>query len=164
MGPKKAPTEGTATKTPASTKKPVKKEITFIEELNKYEALCILEENRPTIEILDECDFVRPTRKKNVPAPEFDSEILQMKAYQNFPDLHNVILYDKMAEFLLRNKIFECALAQFHYVIGSEDETDDYFREFNPNYDELIDNSSLYKIIQVYHYIIERGKNEEEET
>ena len=86
------------------------KELTFKDVLNKYEAVCMLEWEKSTNEIINTCDFVRPSKKKNVPAPNLDSDFIQVKAYQNNPEIHNVLLYDRIAEFCLRNKVFECAL------------------------------------------------------
>ena len=139
-----------------------KKEISFIDYLKKYEAICMMEGEKPTSEIINSCEFVRPSRKKNIPAPDFDSEHTQMKAYQNNPEVHNVLFYDKIAEFCIRNKVFECALTQFCFYTGIENDTNEYFKTFNAGYDELIDNSKISNTIQVYHYIPEKEKENEE--
>ena len=140
-----------------------KKEITFEDILKKYEALCMMEWYKPTSEIIINCDYVRPSRKKNIPAPDFENDFIQLKAYQNNPETHNVLLYDRIAEFCIRNKIFECALANFAYITSIENDSAELFKNFNTEYDEVIDNSRISKTIQVYHYAPEKKQNEGEE-
>ena len=139
-----------------------KKEETFADLLNKYEAICMLEWEKPTSEIINTCEYVRPGRKKNVPAPDLENDFIQVKAYQNNPESHNVLLYDRIAEFCLRNKIFECALAHFTYITNIENESSEMFKSFNANYDEFIDNSKISNTIQVYHFMPEKEEQNEE--
>ena len=139
------------------------KEITFTDILNKYEAVCMLEWEKPTSEVINTCEFIRPSKKKNVPAPDLDNDFIQVKAYQNNPETHNVLLYDRVAEFCLRNKVFECALAHFTYVTSIENDSAEQFKSFNEIYDQYIDNSDISKTIQVYHYLPEKEKEPEEE-
>ena len=140
-----------------------KKEITFEEILNKYEAVCMMEWEKSTYDIINNCDFVRQSKKKTVPAPEFENDFIQLKAYQNNPETHNVLLYDRVAEFCLRNKIFECALAHFAYITNIENDSAELFKNFNAAYDEVIDNSRISNVIQVYHYAPEKEKQNEGE-
>ena len=139
------------------------KEITFTDILNKYEAVCMLEWEKPTSEVINTCEFIRPSKKKNVPAPDLDNDFIQVKAYQNNPETHNVLLYDRVAEFCLRNKVFECALAHFTYITSIENDSAEQFKNFNETYDEYIDNSQISNTIQVYHYLPEKEKEPEEE-
>ena len=139
------------------------KEITFADVLNKYEAVCMLEWEKPTSEIINTCEFIRPSKKKNVPAPDLESDFIQVKAYQNNPEAHNVLLYDRVAEFCLRNKVFECALAHFTYITSIENDSAEQFKSFNEVYDQYIDNSEISNTIQVYHYLPEKEKEPEEE-
>ena len=139
------------------------KEITFSDVLNKYEAVCMLEWEKPTSEIINTCEFIRPSKKKNVPAPDLESDFIQVKAYQNNPEAHNVLLYDRVAEFCLRNKVFECALAHFTYITSIENDSAEQFKSFNEVYDQYIDNSEISNTIQVYHYLPEKEKEPEEE-
>ena len=139
------------------------KELTFSDILNKYEAVCMLEWEKSTNEIINTCEFIRPSKKKNVPAPDLESDFIQVKAYQNNPEAHNVLLYDRVAEFCLRNKVFECALAHFTYVTSIENDSAEQFKTFNETYDQYIDNSEISKTIQVYHYLPEKEKEPEEE-
>ena len=140
-----------------------KKEIIFSDILNKYEAICMMEWEKSTNEIINSCYFSRPNKKKNVPAPDLENDFIQLKAYQNNPESHNVLLYDRIAEFCLRNKIFECALAQFSYITNIESDTSEMFKNFNATYDEVIDNSQISTTIQVYHYSPEKEKHNEGE-
>ena len=140
------------------------KEITLADLLNKYEAICMMEWEKSTHEIINTCEFVRPSKKKNVPAPDLESDFIQVKAYQNNPESHNVLLYDRIAEFCLRNKVFECALAHLSFITNIENETSDLFKNFNAAYDEYIDNTQISNTIQVYHFSPEKEKvNEGEE-
>ena len=139
------------------------KELTFTDILNKYEAVCMLEWEKSTSEIINTCEFIRPSKKKNVPAPDLESDFIQLKAYQNNPESHNVLLYDRVAEFCLRNKVFECALAHFTYITSIENDSAEQFKSFNEIYDQYIDNSEISKTIQVYHYLPEKEKEPEEE-
>ena len=140
-----------------------KKESTFEEILKKYEAICMMEWEKSTSEIINNCDFVRPSKKKNVPAPDLENDFIQLKAYQNNPETHNVLLYDRIGEFCIRNKIFECALAHFAYITNIENDSAELFKNFNATYDEVIDNSRISNIIQVYHYAPEKEKQNEGE-
>ena len=140
-----------------------KKEITFADLLNKYEAICMMEWEKSTSDIINNCDYVRPSKKKNVPAPQLEDDFIQLKAYQNNPEVHNVLLYDRIAEFCIRNKIFECALAHFAYITNIENDSAELFKNFNANYDEVIDNSQISNTIQVYHYAPEKEKQNEGE-
>ena len=137
-----------------------KKELTFADLLKKYEAICMMEWEKSTKEIINTCEYVRPSKKKNVPAPDLENDFIQVKAYQNNPESHNVLLYDRIAEFCLRNKVFECALAHLAFITNIENETSDLFKNFNANYDEVIDNSQISNTIQVYHYTPEKEKEE----
>ena len=137
-----------------------KKELTFADLLNKYEAICMMEWEKSTKEIINTCEYVRPSKKKNVPAPDLENDFIQVKAYQNNPESHNVLLYDRIAEFCLRNKVFECALAHLSFITNIENETSELFKNFNANYDEVIDNSQISNTIQVYHYSPEKPKEE----
>ena len=139
------------------------KELTFNDILSKYEAVCMLEGEKPTSEIISTCEFIRPSKKKNVPIPDLENDFIQLKAYQNNPESHNVLLYDRVAEFCLRNKVFECALAHFTFITSVENDSPEQFRSFNEIYDNFIDNSDICKNIQVYHYLPEKEKEVEEE-
>ena len=86
-------------------KKEEKKEITLEDLLNKYETICMIEWEKSISEIIT-CEYVRPRRKKNVPASDLENDFIQVKANQNNPESHNVLLYDRKSKFCLRNKVF----------------------------------------------------------
>ena len=113
-------------------------------------------------DILEEVEYVRANKKKTVPAPDFESDMNQVKAYQNNPEVHNVLLWDRVAEFIIRNKIFENALAHFSYTTSNEIDSKPAFEQFNNDYDEMINNSVINNTIQVYHYEPEKEKENEE--
>ena len=104
--------------------------IIFADILKKYEAICMIEGEKSTYEIINNCDFVRQNKKKNIPAPDLEPDFIQLKAYQNNPEVHNVLLYDRVAEFCIRNKIFECALAHFSYITNIENDSSELFTKF----------------------------------
>ena len=118
---------------------------------------------KPYEQILEEVEYVRGNRKKTVPAPEFESDMNNVTAYQNNPESHNVLLWNRVAEFIIRNKIFECTLAHFSYTTNNEIDTKPAFEQFNHDYDEMINNSVINNTIQIYHYAPEPEKEEEEE-
>ena len=138
------------------------KEETFEDKLKKYEAICMFDWKKKYSDILEEVEYVRANKKKTVPAPDFESDMNQVKAYQNNPEVHNVLLWDRVAEFIIRNKIFENALAHFSYTTSNEIDSKPAFEQFNNDYDEMINNSVINNTIQVYHYEPEKEKENEE--
>ena len=94
--------------------------LTFEERIARYEAVCMIEMAKPSKELINEVEYTKPGRKKSVKAPDFDSDITTVKAYTNLPNEHNVLLYDRVTEFLIRNKIFELALSHFSFVMNTE--------------------------------------------
>ena len=139
------------------------KEETFEDKLKKYEAICMFDWKKPYEQILEEVEYVRGNKRKTVPAPEFESDMNNVTAYQNNPESHNVLLWNRVAEFIIRNKIFECTLAHFSYTTNNEIDTKPAFEQFNHDYDEMINNSVINNTIQIYHYAPEPEKEEEEE-
>ena len=51
-------------KTMKKRKKKKKKELTFADLLNKYEAICMMEWEKSTKEIINTCEYVRPSKKR----------------------------------------------------------------------------------------------------
>ena len=126
--------------------------LTFEERIARYEAVCMIEMAKPSKELINEVEYTKPGRKKSVKAPDFDSDITTVKAYTNLPNEHNVLLYDRVTEFLIRNKIFELALSHFSFVMNTEPDSQPMFITFNETYDTMIENSKICSLIQVYHY------------
>ena len=140
--------------------------LTFEERVRKYKALCMIEMKKPGKEMICDVDFAKSGRKKAVRAPDFEGEFLNVRAFMNLPQEHNVLLYDRCAEFILRNKIFEQVLAQIGYVLNQDIDSQQMFNTFNETYDNMIDGSELNKIVQVYHFPpeVEKESQDEEEN
>ena len=137
------------------------KKETIEDRLNKYEALCMFDWKKSVPEML-EGDFNKPNKKKSVRVPDFDSEMLTLKAYTNNPEVHNVLFYNRIAEFVLRCKVFEDCIAHFAFLSNEDPDTEEMFRGFNHCYDEMINRGKINNTIQVYHYAPEEEKPEEE--
>ena len=135
----------------------------FEERVRKYKALCMIEMKKPGKEMICDVDFAKSGRKKAVRAPDFESEFLNVKAFVNLPQEHNVLLYDRCAEFILRNKIFEQVLAHIGYVLNQEIDSQPMFNTFNETYDNMIDGSELNALVQVYHFPPEVEKESQDE-
>ena len=138
--------------------------LSFEERLARYEAICMIDMEKPGKELINDLEFNKPSgRKKAVKSPDFDNDFLNIKAFQNQPNEHNILLYDRITEFLIRNKIFEMALAHFSFTMNTEIDSQPMFITFNETYDNMIDNSKISNTIQVYHYPPEIPKEEGEE-
>ena len=137
------------------------KKETIEDRLNKYEALCMFDWKKSVPEIL-EGEFNKPSKKKSVRVPDFDSEMLTLKTYANNPEVHNVLFYNRIAEFVLRCKVFEDCVAHFAFLSNEDPDTEEMFRGFNHCYDEMINRGKISNTIQVYHYAPEEEKPEEE--
>ena len=84
----------------------------------------------------------------------------------NLPQEHNVLLYDRVAEFILRNKIFEQVIGHIGYVLNQDIDSQPMFNTFNETYDKMIDSSDFNKLVQVYHFPpeVEKESQDEEEN
>lgn len=140
--------------------------LTFEERIRKYKAVCMIEMKKPGKEMIGEIDFAKSGKKKAVRAPDFESEFLNVKAFMNLPQEHNVLLYDRVAEFILRNKIFEQVIGHIGYVLNQDIDSQPMFNTFNETYDNMIDSSDLNKLVQVYHFPpeVEKESQDEEEN
>jgi hypothetical protein len=122
--------------------------LTKLEDLvSKYQAFCIYTLDEPASLILDNTDFVKDNKKKPLRVPEFKNELKTSKFFQRTQD-HNILIYDKLAEFNLRNKILECCIR----VIQNEIDTKPIYKTFNDLYDTFMeDNTRLIEnTIQTY--------------
>ena len=140
--------------------------LSFEDRIRKYKAVCMIEMKKPGKEMIGEIDFAKSGKKKAVRAPDFESDFLNVKAFMNLPQEHNVLLYDRLAEFILRNKIFEQILAHIGYVLNQDIDSQQMFNTFNETYDNMIDSSDLNKLMQVYRFPpeVEKESQDEEEN
>ena len=82
--------------------------------------------------------------------------------YQNSPESHKVLLWNRVAEFIIKNKIFKCTLDHFSYTTNHEIDSKPAFEPFNHDYDVMINNSLINNTIHIYHYALELEKEKEE--
>lgn len=116
----------------------------------KYQAFCVYSLPDSSNNIIDTTDFTKDTKKKKpVKAPEFSMDLKTAKLYQKNSE-HNIIIYDKTAEFIVRNKILEESIRIYNHEL----ETKAIFRQFNEMYENIIDSMQIYDIIQFYSYTI----------
>ena len=105
--------------------------------------------------ILIHVNLFDPT-KKNVPALELESDFIKVKAYQNNPEWHNVLLYDRIVVFCMRNKVFGSALTLLSFITNIEIKMSELFKNFNETYDKYIDNIQISNTIQVCNFSAEK--------
>ena len=116
------------------------------ERFSKYQAFCVYELPDITSAIIDTSDFGKDSKKKKpVKAPEFSSDLKNSKLYQKNAE-HNVLIYDKIAEFIVRNKILEESIRAFN----NELETKVIFKQFNEAYDSFVNSLPIFNHIQLY--------------
>jgi hypothetical protein len=124
-------------------------QVSSIEKIKQYEAFCQIELDYNCQELLENVEYVKHSNKKKpIKAPEFDSEMKLAKLYQRTPE-HNVLIYDKSSELVIRNKILECCL---RVICTNEIESKPIFKNFNNLYDTYVSSNDIYNITQFYSY------------
>lgn len=122
----------------------------FDERISRYQAFCVFDMNERFEDILDSTDYIRDMkRKKPLKSPEFDNELKVAKLFQPHAELP-VLIYNKTAEFIIRNKILESCLR----CINSDMETKPIFKLFNDLYEKSIISLDLMNKIQSYSFKI----------
>lgn len=121
----------------------------FENKISSYQAYCKLNMNESPEEIMEVVNFVRESKKK-LKIPEFDEEITISRYFTKTAD-HNILIYDKNAEFIIRNKLFEMCLRTINFDVDMRQA----FITFNKQYDELIlkADSEAFKGIQIFEYL-----------
>lgn len=119
-----------------------------------YEALCILELHEPYGTALENADFTRgDKKKKNIKCPDFSFDTTP-KLYQSTEE-HKVIIYDKKAEFIMRNKVFESCLRVFNSKYNLEFDSRTVFKQLNDLYEEVVDITPISSLIQTFTYVMQ---------
>ena len=87
--------------------------------------------------------------KKKIKVPEFNEDIRLSRYFQHIPT-HKVLIYDKNAEFIIRNKLLEMCLR----TILNEVDSRQAFIVFNRHYEEFIStaDSEIFEAIQSFEY------------
>ncbi len=133
-------------------------ETTLDETLSLYKAMCILDiDNSPTSsEILAGAEWNKDRKRKNLKIPEFSS-INKVAKYYTPSAEYKILIYDKTAEFLVRNKILENVLKAMvmRFDISDMDATP-IFHKLNEMYDTITSNINYSDKIQVLEYQTEQ--------
>jgi hypothetical protein len=122
----------------------------FDEKIKNYQAFCCFELIEPCDIILDTVDYIKDNNKKKpVKSPDFRNELKVSRFFQRVPD-HNILIYDKNGEFIIRNKILECCIR----AIQNEIEPKIIYKSFNELYDEYTSKctSKIENLIQTYSF------------
>ncbi len=128
------------------------------EALSLYKAICILDiDNSPTSnEILAAVEWNKDRKRKNLKIPEFSSINKVSKYYTPTAD-YKILIYDKTAEFLVRNKVLENMLKSMvmRFDISDMDGTPIFYK-LNEMYDTITSNIDYSDKIQVLVYQTEQ--------
>ena len=126
-------------------------EITVDEKLSKYSGYCIIENSGKVLQSLERLEYAKDTKKKKAfKVPDVDYE-RGVKTFQKTPEI-NVLLYDKKAEFITRNKVLEAFLKLYHNKFEIEIDSKTIFKVFNEFYDANMDGSDLVNRIQSFRF------------
>jgi hypothetical protein len=118
------------------------------EKISQYHALCRYELPESPSAILDSTDFIKDSKKKKpISIPDFNKEHKTSKVFSSTQE-HRVLIYDKQAEFILRNKILECFLR----AINFESDVKPIYKAFNEQYDILVSSLPLFEGVQTFAY------------
>jgi len=121
----------------------------FDNNIIKYQAICKLEMDDNFEEVLETTNFIKD-QKKRIKVPEFEEDVRISRYFQKTAD-HNILIYDKNAEFIIRNKLLEICLR----TIPNELDTKQAYILFNKYYEDLISNaySRIFKEMQIFEYL-----------
>jgi hypothetical protein len=118
------------------------------EKISKYQAFCRYELSESPSIILDSTDFIKDSKKKKpMSIPDFNKELKTSKVFSTTSD-YKVLIYDKQAEFILRNKILESFLRATNF----EADVKPIYKTYNEQYDILVSSLPLLESIQKYSY------------
>ena len=132
----------------------INSESTIDEILSLYKAFCILNiENSPSSnDLLAVADWNKDRKRKNIKVPEFNS-INKVSKYYTPTSEYKILIYDKTAEFLVRNKILENMLKAvvIRFDIADMDATPIFYK-LNEMYDIITTNINYSDKIQFLEY------------
>lgn len=121
----------------------------FEEKIATYQAFCILEMIDNYSDILDSVEYIKDSKKKKaIKAPEFDDQLIIAKYYQKNQD-HNLLIYDKTAEFIIRNRILE----SFLRFVNNEVDSKPIFKTFNDIYESVLNDFGEFNSTKNFRFI-----------
>lgn len=131
------------------------------EKLAAYKAYCILriDGNPLSNDVLASADWNKDRRKKNIRVPDFNNLNKASKYYTLTPD-YRVLVFDKTADFLIRNRVLENCLKAIvmRFDISDMDATP-MFTKFNEYYDSILAKLDFSDKIQVLEYPMEKPQD-----
>jgi hypothetical protein len=141
--------------------KETSQDISLEQRIKNYKAFCILEMEEDIHTIFENVEFRDKKKKKGMRTPEFKFET-SAKYFTRTPEF-NVLIYNKKAEFLIRNKIFEIVIKQFETITEHEleIETVALFLRFNELYEEVIQRVNISENILTFEF--KDGEQQESE-
>ncbi len=115
------------------------------EKLMSYEAILYYEMTEEWTDILENSEYVRdPKKKKALRLPNFINDNMISRYMQKTPE-HNILIYNKYAEFFFRNKMIENILKTIYSRFEINDiETKKEILKFNELYEEMLRNITCY--------------------
>jgi hypothetical protein len=121
------------------------KEASIEDRYKDYKALCVLDMADDLVEIFEEVEFKDKKKKKGIRSPEFRFET-SAKYFTRTPEF-NILIYNKKAEFLIRNKVFEVIIKTYETMteVELDIETKNLFLKFNELYEGMIDRTEIYE-------------------
>jgi hypothetical protein len=115
--------------------------------IKNYQAFCKYTMNEDWNVILENVDFIKDNKKKSVKVPELEGDFKIARNFAKTPE-HNILIYDKIGEFVIRNKILESCIRAIHHEI----ETKPIFKGFNEFYEEIVNTEFFENSLQTFVY------------
>lgn len=119
----------------------------YLERIRSFSAFCIYELRDNPVLIIETADTVKDKKKKSIKVPEIPHDLKKSKLFARTPEC-NVMIYDKTAEFVVRNKI----LTECLRTINPEIDNKPIFKQFNEIYENMVNTSKISQEIQLYSY------------
>ena len=115
------------------------------EKLKSYEAILLYEMTEEWTDFLENSEYVRdPKKKKAMRIPNFMSDSCTSKYMQKTPE-HNILIYNKYAEFFFRNKMIENILKTIYGRFEINDiESKKEFTKVNELYEDMLKNITCF--------------------
>jgi hypothetical protein len=126
-------------------------QLTLPDYSKKYVALCIQELSEHYDDILNNVEFVKDKKKKPIKVPEFDNDIKISRYFQRTDDIKDVLIYDKYAEFVIRNKVLENCLK----ILSVDFESKQIFKTFNEMYEQELGEIVKFENMHIFSYKVE---------
>jgi hypothetical protein len=119
------------------------------DKMKELKALCVYELSEDFETIFENADFSKDKKKKKgMRSPDFRFNT-NIKYFNRTGEFTNILIYNKHAEFVIRNKVFEVIVKALETITDHEldVETKNLFIKFNELYEEMIDKTEIYNRI-----------------